>query len=77
MTTTLSIPLLAGRHFGPGDRHEEDEIDDRDAPRRTGIAIISQSLARREWPNGGALGRYLAVSSASYRAVEVGWLRVL
>jgi putative ABC transport system permease protein len=69
--TTLSIPLFAGRRFGPGDRLEQDEIDDRDSPRGTGVAIISQSLARREWPNGGALGRYLAISEASYRSVEV------
>ena len=69
--TTLSIPLLAGRHFAPGDRLAEDEIDDHDAPRGTGVAIISESLARREWSDAGALGRYLAVSYASYRSVEV------
>jgi putative ABC transport system permease protein len=68
---TLGIPLLAGRDFGPGDRLAENEIDDRDAPRGTGVAIISESLARREWAQGGALGHYLAVSYASYRSVEV------
>jgi putative ABC transport system permease protein len=69
--TTLRIPLLAGRPFGPADRLAEREIDDRDAPRGAGVAIISAALARREWPTGGALGRFLAVSNASYRSVQV------
>jgi predicted permease len=69
--TTLRIPLLAGRAFDSSSRLGENEIDDRDAPRGTGVAIISASLARREWPTGGALGRYLAVSNASYRSVQV------
>ena len=40
-----STPLRAGRAFTPGDRVG--------AP---GVAIISESVARRFWPNGGAVG---------------------
>ncbi len=67
----LRIPLLSGRPFESSDRLREAEIDDRDAPRGTGVALVSSSLARREWPDGKALGRYLALPLASYRSVEV------
>lgn len=43
--TTLQIPLRQGRLFDTRDRL--------DTPR---VAIISESLARRYWPNGNALG---------------------
>jgi predicted permease len=42
---TLGIPLRAGRAFGPQDRP--------DAPR---VVIVSEELARRYWPRGGAVG---------------------
>ena len=41
----LGIPLRSGRTFGPEDRH--------DAP--TSV-VISATMARKFWPNGGALG---------------------
>lgn len=68
---TLHIPLLNGRYFDAADRLTDTEIDDHDAPRGTGVAIISESLARREWPGRDPLGSYLAIPSASYRSVEV------
>jgi predicted permease len=43
---TLHIPLLAGRDFEPSDRNRL-------------VAIISQSLARKLWPNSDAVGRKL------------------
>jgi putative ABC transport system permease protein len=64
---TLRIPLLAGRQFDAADRLGDREIDDRDAPRGTGVAIVSESLAA----NGGTIGRHLAVPIAFYRSVEV------
>ena len=42
---TLRIPLLSGRTFEPSDRES--------APF---AVVISESLRRREWPDGGALG---------------------
>jgi putative ABC transport system permease protein len=42
---TLGIPLLRGRNFGPADRP--------DTPR---AIVISQSMARRYWPKGDAIG---------------------
>jgi len=42
---TLGIPLLRGRTFGPADRP--------DTPR---AIVISQSMARRYWPKGNAIG---------------------
>ena len=41
----LEIPLLSGRTFGPEDHA--------DAPQ---VAVISEAMAKRHWPNGGALG---------------------
>jgi predicted permease len=43
---TLRIPLRSGRDFEPSDRNHQ-------------AAIISQSLARKLWPNTGAVGRKL------------------
>ena len=45
---TLGIPLLAGRAFTDADRGE--------APP---VAIVNETLARRHFPNGDALGRWL------------------
>jgi predicted permease len=42
---TIRIPLKAGRTFGPQDRA--------DAPQ---AIVISEAMARRYWPNGGAVG---------------------
>jgi putative ABC transport system permease protein len=43
---TLGIPLLRGRLF-----------DDGDAPEAQHVAVISESLARAQWPNQDALGQ--------------------
>jgi predicted permease len=44
----MGIPLLRGRTFGPEDR-----------PDSTVSAVVNDSMARRYWPNGDALGRRL------------------
>jgi len=44
--TTLSIPLRRGRFF-----------DDHDAPNGQHVAVISESLAREEWPNQDPIGQ--------------------
>jgi NAD(P)-dependent dehydrogenase (short-subunit alcohol dehydrogenase family) len=64
-------PLQAGRSFDVLDRLSDAEIDDHDAWRGTGVAIVSEAFARREWPEGDALGRYLQVDFAEYRSVRV------
>jgi predicted permease len=44
----LRVPLLAGRDFNDGDRHDAEKV-----------VIVSQSLAQRMFPAGDALNRYL------------------
>jgi putative ABC transport system permease protein len=46
----LNIPLRAGRTFTAADRHGAESV-----------AIVSETLARRLWPDGSAVGRYLSV----------------
>ena len=46
---TLGIPLLGGRAFEP---------DDYRTPRR--VAVVSASMARHYWPEGGAIGHRIA-----------------
>ena len=45
---TMEIPLVEGRDISDGDRDG-----------RAGVAVVSQSFARRFWPDGEALGRRL------------------
>ena len=49
--SVFDVPLRAGRHFTPGES-------------QTGgaVAIVSQTAARRLWPNGGGLGEYLQIA---------------
>ena len=48
----MGIRLLAGREFG-----------DRDSASGAGAAIVSESLARRIWPDENALGKQLSIES--------------
>jgi putative ABC transport system permease protein len=47
----IGVPLLKGRFFEPHDTV--------DAP---GVVLINESLARREWPNGDAIGQRITTS---------------
>ena len=42
---TLGAGLIAGREF-----------DDRDTPAGPRVVLVNETLARRLWPNGGAVG---------------------
>lgn len=42
----MAIPLRAGRYFAEQDRAETDKV-----------AVVNESLSRRYWPQGGAVGR--------------------
>jgi putative ABC transport system permease protein len=57
---TLSLPLVGGRGFEPG--------DSADAP---GVAIVSEALSRRFWPDQGALGQRLRWRDRSWRVVGI------
>ena len=46
---TMRIPIVRGRSFTDADRSNQQQV-----------AIVSQSVARRYWPNGDALGRQIA-----------------
>jgi predicted permease len=58
----LKIPLIAGREF-----------NERDAAETPPVALISQSLARRHWPQGSPLGARLLIDDNNQgpRPVEV------
>jgi putative ABC transport system permease protein len=57
---TLGIPVRRGRGFT-----WQDELGARD------VAIISESLARSEWPDGDALGRAIGFRSREYAVIGV------
>ncbi len=57
---TLRIPILEGRGFEPSDREGG-----------TPVVILSESLARKQWPNGGALGSRIRFSE------ELPWFEVV
>jgi predicted permease len=58
--TTLGTPIVAGREF-----------DDRDGPRAPLVAVVNESLARRLWPQGAALGAPIVVDGRERRVVGV------
>ncbi|HEX3526036.1 MAG TPA: ABC transporter permease [Thermoanaerobaculia bacterium] len=60
----LGIPLLEGRTFEPDDYRN-----------RLGHIVISQSVARRYWPKGSALGKRM--KSWSPKAEQKGWYTVV
>jgi predicted permease len=57
---TLRLRLIAGRDFTPADTAT--------AP---GVAIVNDTLARRLWPDGGAIGKRLRYDNASVEVVGV------
>lgn len=59
---TLKIPVLAGREF-----------NERDAAQTTSVALISQNLAHRYWPNSNPLGAHLRIDDNDQgpRLVEI------
>ncbi len=60
----MGIPLLEGRTFEPDDYRK-----------RLGHIVISQSVARRYWPKGGALGKRM--TSWAPQAERQGWYTVV
>ncbi|HUB78371.1 MAG TPA: ABC transporter permease [Bryobacteraceae bacterium] len=58
---TMGLPLLEGRDFTAGDT--------KDVPF---VMVASRSLARRYWPQGGALGSHLLLDPNNRRAEIVG-----
>jgi predicted permease len=61
---TLDIPLVRGRTFVDGDGTDEP------------VAVVSETLARRLWPDQDALGRRLTNLDPDERADE-GWMTVV
>jgi putative ABC transport system permease protein len=58
--STMGIPLINGRHFS--------ERDNAGAP---GIVIVNQTLARRVFPNGNAVGRRLIFTGDDRTPIEI------
>jgi putative ABC transport system permease protein len=58
----LGFPLLEGRFLEPADHRE-----------RRPVAVVNETLARRYWPNGGAVGRRLSPG----RPEEYGWFEIV
>ena len=61
---TLRLPLIAGR--------DVDEHDGADAPR---VVVINETFARREWPNGSALGQRIRFVDSEQWLTVVGVAR--
>ena len=57
---TMQIPLLAGRTFAPTDNGESEPV-----------IIINKQLARRLFPGGDAVGRYVRTSNVNRRVVGI------
>ncbi len=57
---TLRIPLLAGR-----------DVDAHDGAASTPVALISQTLARRHFPDASPIGRRLEIDDRPWRTVEI------
>ncbi|HEX5474450.1 MAG TPA: ABC transporter permease [Vicinamibacterales bacterium] len=68
---TSEIPLLVGRAFTRADRLDALQIDDFDADRGAGAAIVSAAFAKRYGTIASIIGRYLEVNLASYRSVQI------
>lgn len=58
--STLKIPLLAGREFTPQ--------DDATSPL---VAVVTENVARKLWPDGGAVDRTLVLGGKVFRVVGV------
>src|SRR4029077_10868176 len=58
--TTLRVPLLRGR-----------DISDSDVASRTPVVLISESMAKRFWPNEDPLGKHLTLTFFPHVAREV------
>lgn len=56
----MGLPILEGRTF-----------DTRDTPDSVRVAIVNETLARRFWPDGSAVGRHLRLRDASGPIVEI------
>ena len=54
---TLRIPLRAGRYFAESDRLDQPPV-----------AVVSESLARREWPGESALGKQIQLGERDEKA---------
>jgi macrolide transport system ATP-binding/permease protein len=57
---TLHTPLVSGREF-----------DDHDALASPRVAIVNETLARRLWPDGGAIGATLLIRNMPHQVVGV------
>jgi predicted permease len=57
---TLGAGLVAGREF-----------DDRDTPTGPRVALVNETLARRLWPNGSAVGRSVTIGTTRCEVVGV------
>ncbi|HEY7698715.1 MAG TPA: FtsX-like permease family protein, partial [Vicinamibacteria bacterium] len=58
----LGIPLVEGRFFEPADHRD-----------RRRVVVVNQTLAKRYWPNGGALGRRISPGSPD----REGWYEIV
>jgi putative ABC transport system permease protein len=58
---TMALPLLEGRDFSPADNRESQFV-----------MVVSRNVARRFWPQGGAVGSWLVLDPNARRAQIVG-----
>jgi predicted permease len=56
----LGIDVFSGRRFTPAERTVQ-----------AGVAIVSETVARRHWPDGGAIGQVVRLDSGAHTVVGV------
>jgi putative ABC transport system permease protein len=56
----MGIPMVAGRGFAESDNQQS-----------TPVIVVNQTLARRFWPGGGAIGGRIAIDQIAGRAAEI------
>ena len=57
---TLRVPILFGREFGDSDTMQSEPV-----------AVVNDTLARRLWPDGGAIGSTISINDAPRKVVGV------
>jgi putative ABC transport system permease protein len=58
--STMGIPLLQGRFLSTGDTVQKSKV-----------AVVNQTMARRFWPDGQALGQQMQIGDTAYTIVGV------
>jgi len=62
----LKTPVMRGRNFG-----EEDDSA------RQRVAIVNETLARKYWPDGDAVGQHIRLGGVRPQSPNAGWIKIV